>query len=253
MLIPKVIMKLLVQKAGEARKDCNDRIAINERVHQYAVADGATRSFLSSIWAELLVKYFCSDKYDNDLIQIKKDWRKWLAVIQKKWRKHAETKVAKNKKYYLINRLNQNESAVSTFVGIEFKNEGQHLSWQAMIVGDTCLFHLRFKNKKYRTDRYLLKKASQFDSFPEYFASYEKDNKYEPSFIEGTCQQGDYFIIATDALAQWIMSYIDLKNKNPLKILERLTEETIDKLRKNKSLKLENDDVAILILEVTKA
>jgi len=251
MFIPKVIVSKVYPKKNETPKDCNDRIEHNLSNYRFCVADGATRSFYSSIWAALLVKYFCSQKFDNKILFKKKDWKKWLIPIQKKWRKIVKERVAKNNKYFLVNRLNQRESAVSTFAGLEFHNKKGFLSWQAMIIGDTCLFHIKSNQSgTYSIERHLLKDASQFDSFPDFFASYEKDNRYEPTFLKGKCHSGDYFVIATDALSQWIMSYLDINKLFPLPTLRKISKKTLEELRENKDVKLENDDVAIIVIKI---
>jgi len=251
MLVPEVIVSKVYPKKNETPKDCNDRFEYNLSNYRFCVADGATRSFYSSRWAALLVKYFCSHKFDNKILFKKKNWRKWLTPIQKKWRKIVEEKVAKNNKYYLVNRLNQRESAVSTFAGIEFHNQKDYLSWQAMIIGDSCLFHIKSKkSKKFSIVSHLLQNASQFDSFPDFFASYEKDNRYKPTFLKGKCHSGDYFVIATDALSQWILSYLEVNNAFPLPLLKKLTKQTLKELREDKDLKLENDDVAVLAIKI---
>ena len=49
--------------------------------------------------------------------------------------------------------------------------------------------------------------SDAFDNLPEAFASFEKDNRFNPSFIGGRAKPGDKFILATDALAKWVLQH----------------------------------------------
>ena len=93
-------------------------------------------SFFPKEWAALLVEHFCDS---TDLSSVKTDWRDWLAPIQQKWYEQVEEKVRERNIFYLTNPFNAKESAASTFIGIEFGED--NTEWEAMIVGDSCLFH----------------------------------------------------------------------------------------------------------------
>ena len=84
--------------------------------------------------------------------------------------------------FYLTNSFNAKESAASTFIGIEFNKDNG--AWEAMIVGDSCLFHKSDSGFK----SYLIENSADFTNRPEAFASFEKDNHSEPTFIGGTRQ-----------------------------------------------------------------
>ena len=126
----------IIHKEAESLEDCQDACAQNNEKRRYAIADGVTHSFFPKEWAALLVEHFCDN---TDLSVARTDWRAWIAPIQQKWYEQIEEKVCERNLFYLTNPFNSQESAVSTFIGIQFnKDNGE---WEAMIVGDSCLFH----------------------------------------------------------------------------------------------------------------
>jgi len=246
---PEIKLKFIFHKKGETAKDCADKIYFNEEEKLYAVADGATRSFFPSIWAEYLVKNFCKKK-KTKLLFTQKNLNKWLKPVQKRWEKKVKALIKKYDKYYLNNRFFNKESAVSTFLGLKFFISDKKLKWVAIAIGDTCLFHIK---RDQSLEMYPIKKSDQFNSYPEYFASYEKDNnQFEPEFIEGYSNLGDVFVIATDALSCWVMNYYETNQIFPLDLLLKINENKIEEMRSLKDNRLVNDDVALLIIEITK-
>lgn len=234
-------------KEAESPDDCQDACAQNGEKACYAIADGATRSFFPKEWATLLVEHFCEGP---DLSFVKKNWRDWLGPIQQEWYEQVEEKVSERNLFYLTNRFNTKESAVSTFVGIQFnKDRGE---WEAMIVGDSCLFHKNASGFK----GYLIENSADFTTRPEVFASFNKDNHSEPTFIHGSTNPGDTFILATDALAKWILEHREAgKLDSILSVLETVeTEEQfhqfVHEARHKEVHRLVNDDVTLMLISV---
>ena len=220
---------------------------MNEDLSRFAVADGATRSFFPKQWAELLVEHFCEEP---DLFLNEENWKEWLAPIQEEWYKWVEERVKARGQFYLTNSLNAREPAVSTFIGLEV--DKTKLEWQAIVIGDSCLFHK--SGTGFRS--FLIQKSENFTSNPEAFASFAKWNQYDPEFISGKIQSGDIFILATDALAKWILEHKESENLD--KILHQLSkiEDTeqfnlfVDQARDDEDIRLVNDDVALMLITV---
>lgn len=240
----------ITHKKDESRDDCQDAWYQNENLGRYAVADGATRSFFPKEWADLLVEHFCESSGPYPTIE---NWKTWMGPIQEKWRTEVVHRVKERPLFYLVNSLNSKEPAISTFIGLEFdKVQGR---WQAMIVGDSCLFHLNASRLK----SYVIETPADFTSRPEVFASYEKDNQFEPSFREGDAMDGDTFILATDALAKWILEYEALgRHEEVLRRLQQIEsdnrfQEFVDSARTNEEHRLVNDDVTLMMISVESA
>lgn len=126
-------------KEKETMTSCQDDFSYNEAKNCFAIADGATQSFYSSIWSRLLVEHFRKNP-DID----KENWKEWLKPIQEKWLEEVTTKlelgIAKSDNSQtwieIQNRLNCFESGTSTFIGLQFIENQAKIS----IVGDSCLF-----------------------------------------------------------------------------------------------------------------
>ena len=234
-------------KEAESLDDCQDAYCRNDEKGRYAVADGATRSFFPKEWATLLVEHFCENA---NLSLAKKDWRDWIAPLQQKWYEQVEEKVNERNLFYLTNSFNTQESAVSTFIGIEFNKDNS--VWEAMIVGDSCLFHKSdFEFKSYRIEN-----SAGFTNHPDAFASFAKDNHFEPSFENGRANPGDTFILATDALAKWILEHNEIgKLDAALDTLKEVeTDEQfrqfVHEARHDEAIRLVNDDVTLMLISV---
>ena len=241
-------------KEMETISGCQDNFSYNEAKNCFAIADGATQSFYSSIWSKLLVDYFCGNPEID-----KNNWQKWLKPIQKEWleRVTAELKTAKsgnNPAWIEIeNRLNRFESATSTFIGLQFLENQAKVS----IVGDSCLFIFQ-GDKLIKT--YLLQKSADFNNRPGYFGSYPKNNNdYKPEFLDIELkykQPSDklYFVLATDALAEYIFKYTEQQRDILTTLLKISSEQEFENFvkyaRQDDTIKMKNDDVTLMILEV---
>ncbi|MCA2508250.1 MAG: protein phosphatase 2C domain-containing protein [Microcystis sp. M54BS1] len=249
-------------KEMETISGCQDNFSYNEAKNCFAIADGATQSFYSSIWSKLLVDYFCGNPEID-----KNNWQKWLKPIQKEWleRVTAELKTAKsgnNPAWIEIeNRLNRFESATSTFIGLQFIENQAKVS----IVGDSCLFIFR-GNQLIKT--YLLEKSTDFNNQPGYFGSRSKNNDHEPEFLDIKLkykQHSDklYFVLATDALAEYIFKYTEQRRDilttllkiNPQQEFDINSQQEFENFvtsaRHDNTIKMKNDDVTLMILEVS--
>ena len=239
----------IIHKAAETPDDCQDAYAQNDGKGRYAIADGVTRSFFPKEWATLLVEDFCKS---INLSSAKTDWKDWIGPIQQKWYEQIEEKVSERNLFYLTNSFNSQESAVSTFIGIEFNKDNG--AWEAMIVGDSCLFHK--SNSGFES--YLIEDSAHFTNHPEVFASFAKDDRSEPTFIHGNANPGDTFILATDALAKWILEHKEIGKLDAaldrLKAIE--TDEKfyqfVHEARHDEAIRLVNDDVTLMLISVEK-
>lgn len=242
-------------KEMETISGCQDNFSCNEAKNCFAIADGATQSFYSSIWSKLLVDYFC----ENPQID-KNNWQEWLELIQQKWLEEVKAELEKAKSgnnfawIEIYNGLERSKSAISTFIGLQFIENQAKIS----IVGDSCLFIFQ-GNQLIQT--YLLKKSTNFNDRPGYFGSRSKNNDdYEPEFLDIELkykQHSDklYFVLATDALAEYIFKYTEQQRDILTTLLtinsEQEFENFVKSARQDDTIKMKNDDVTLMILEVS--
>ncbi len=150
------------------------------------------------------------------------------------------------------NGLNAKRSATSTFIGLRFSED----KIQACVVGDSCLFVLT--NKQFKS--YPLKRSEDFNDCPEYFATYPKDNHFQPHFFDINLEQSDnsHIILATDALSEYILKcHEHEQNINVFyTLLNILSPQDLEKFvasARHKAIKMKNDDVTLLILRYNSA
>lgn len=253
----KLHIKEAIPKINESPSDCQDAIAANSQTGRFAVADGVARSFFPAEWSRLLVEQFCFDTSNLNLALLKtRNWQDWLTPIQDKWSISIQEKVSKKTgmaSVHLKNSLLSNEPAASTFTGIQIQSNGQgNFDWQGMVIGDSCLFHFR-DNK---INSYLVKSSLDFNYHPEYFSSVPLGKKHQPTFISGTFESGDVFLLATDALAKWIFNQYERGGTTWSKTWESLVNlrnwkdlyTFVTKARENVETPMDDDDVALIIL-----
>lgn len=245
----------ITHKKSETLDDCQDAwgaiCSLNQEqnIERYAVADGATQSFYPKQWAELLVTNFC-EKIKATLAP--ENLEKWVCPSQKEWHERVEKRVKEQNKYYLTNRFNREESAVSTFIGLEIDKSNEE--WKALIIGDSCLFHRSDTGFK----SYLIENSIDFTNRPDALASFPKDNPIgsPPEFIADKAKSGDTFILATDALAKWIVQH-----KEAGKLAEVLTQlngletdeqfyQFVNEARQDVEITLNNDDITLMLISV---
>lgn len=255
-MINLTVKSFIAPKKGETAADCQDAKDQNESIGRYAVADGATLSFFPRQWADLLVKRFC---YQEEFpLSLEEDnWEVWIEPIQQEWLESVSKTVQETKDYMLVDRLSKRESALSTFIGIEFNiDKGE---WKALILGDSCLFHQSGSEFK----SYLLEKITDFQYRPKSFASFQNDNPVggPPEVKSDKALPGDLFILATDALAKWIVQHRENGEDKLQKALDRLKEietdeqfeEFVDLTRDQEDIRLINDDVTLMLISVEEA
>jgi hypothetical protein len=216
---------------------------------RFAISDGATESSFARDWARDLVRKFVKSppEFKDDRL----DFDSWLEPIQRAWAERIEWDVlpwnAEQK---------ANIGAFAAFVGIEFIRELTDCKnntgfWRVIALGDSCLFLVR------RDDLFAfpLADTSQFKRKPPFLSSIHKNNREvlgELRICEGRCEDGDYFILATDALSFWFLHKFEEGGRPWEEVISLKAQDEfarfIDELRSKKAIK--DDDVTLLIFRV---
>jgi hypothetical protein len=124
---------LSLPKHSHTQDEYEDAWAADPGRGRFAVADGASESAFAGLWARLLVEGFVAVPQAPDLL----DWldgprRCWsVAVMGLELPWYGEMKRA--------------EGAFATLLGLDVRptTPGRPGRWQAVAVGDTCLFRVR--------------------------------------------------------------------------------------------------------------
>lgn len=199
-------------KAGNSVEEYEDAFWPEQQVDKtvksfsFAIADGATETSFSGLWARMLVRSYCKGELAKSKMQktLSSLQRKWLDVVSQKplpW--FAETKIQ--------------SGAFSSLVGLTIYHSAMDKrglpQWQAIAIGDSCLFQVR--DDKLITS-FPLNDSEQFNNSPSLLSSNQAANvELEKNIIHktGTLVEGDTFYLMTDALACWFLQEYESNRK----------------------------------------
>jgi hypothetical protein len=153
-----------------------------------AVADGATETSFSALWARLLVEGYVDG---SDLAHLKQLWQAAVSTKQLAW--YAEQK-AQSGAYAALVGLTLTPSHDSDGGG----------KWKAEAIGDSCLILVR--NQEF-VQSFPLNQSDEFNNSPVLLSSHLDDNDKPDQMlatISGAWQPGDVFYLLSDAIARWM-------------------------------------------------
>lgn len=247
------ILCFSLPKIGELERNIQDRYENSPDCSLVALADGASTSLYPQKWAEILVKSFCHNVAENPIESIRRSHEEWLQPSQEIWRQYYLTKLqSPNRKWWQGGSEIKNRGS-ATFLGLRLQNL-EHFAksqWQAVAVGDTCLFKLERETSNLfafplTAAREFKGTALCFESLPEYAS-------FPPQFITGWYECGDIFLLATDALAQWLLADYEAQGEEWKKMFQFENRAdfaiSIDKLRQQKLIK--NDDTTLVLVRAS--
>ena len=249
--------KLWLPKAGNAPEEYEDafRVVYPQRIGssgrglvRVAVSDGASESAFAREWANELADAFVAAP--PDLRGLTEDsLGEWLLPARRRWNDavpwdrlpwHGEAKAR--------------AGAFATLVGLTVgaaSGNPRRLAWQALAVGDSCLFIVR-------DDRlavsFPVEDASEFDNTPDLVGSNADNPGYAWEAVRqgcGECAAGDLLVLASDAIAHWLLAAAAAGEK-PWETVAALDSSEWDDwvagLRRAGLMR--NDDVTLLAIEV---
>ncbi len=221
-------------KRGHAPSEYEDAYAVSATeafpVHA-AVADGATESAFARHWAAVLTERMVAQG-----ISRAPAFRTALPAWQDRWQR-AVAEQASRRSWYAAAKAEQ--GAFAAVLGLTLAPEG---TWRALSVGDCALFHVR---------RGALRAAwptadpEAFTQHPALVPSRGAHALPEPIETQGRWKPGDAFLLATDALAAWLL------RTDPVAALA-LDDETLPARVQaaREAGRLRNDDVTLLTLHL---
>ena len=209
-----------------------------------AVADGATESSFSGLWAQLLTEAYTQAA---DLTQLKQ----LVGSARDRWRRETSNQVLP---WYAEQKLEKGAYATLLGVTVDKAEFPSLLKWEALAVGDSCLFHVR--NQEFVT-AFPIKSADDLAARPMLLPSggdhSEEESLYQ--MTEGILEAGDRLYLVTDAIAGWIFTTLD-RSEKPFEILDQVvrtgTLECFHEFveRQWDEHRLKNDDCTVLWIDV---
>lgn len=220
-------------KGGHAADEYEDAFAVSEvsiLPMRAAVADGATESAFAGRWARQLAEGFVQKEpitppaFAHHLVAWQRGWSRTIAGRAERLPWYAEAKVR--------------EGAFATVLGLVLRADA---TWHGLAVGDSCLFHL---HKGDEILRWPLDAPDRFNHQPDLVPSQPGQSMPDPQRHAGHWEPGDAFLLATDAMAAWLM------RAGPAAALafdETGFERVVREARAEGTLR--NDDVTLLVLQ----
>ena len=196
-----------------------------------AVADGATETAFAKAWAERLTSGFVADRPEgaDALAALLPQW-------QAAWRADVGEQTS-DLPWYAAAKAE--EGAFAALLGLTLRPDA---SWHALAVGDACLFHLRGGRLVGRP--WPVETAGAFGHHPTLVPSLP--GPHPPAETRrGTWRPGDTFLLATDALAAWLMQ---TGPAAALRFTPQTFRPTLQKARAAHELR--NDDATLIVLEI---
>ncbi|WP_263785240.1 protein phosphatase 2C domain-containing protein [Salinibacter grassmerensis] len=156
-----------------------------------AVADGATESAFAGAWAERLTRGVVEqDATTPDAL------RSAVPEWQAEWRDAVRGRV-EGRPWYV--EAKAEEGAFATLLGLSLRAGGQ---WRAVGVGDCCLFRVRGEAL---VRSWPFDPGETFTNRPALVPSRPSQTLPTPEAASGEWSAGDIFVLATDALAAWLL------------------------------------------------
>lgn len=226
---------LAVPKAGAEASEYEDAAAVRDEAWplRAAVADGATESVFARAWAETLAEGLTERPATPTVVaDALPSWQDaWAAPLADR---------SDEAPWYVSAKAE--EGAFATILGLELQEEGH---WRAVALGDCVLFHLR-DDRLRRAWPYAAPDA--FTNRPVLLPSRPDRSAPTPDdygAVTGTWQVGDAFLLATDAVAAWLL------RTDPVRVQTWTVDvfrDAVDAARTEGRLR--NDDSTLLVLEM---
>lgn len=252
---------LSTPKAGNADSEYEDAFspedpvdAEGESQSRFAVADGATETSFSGIWARQLVKAYVAGAFEH------LPDRSWLTELQDQWWSNVRNK---EMPWYAEQKIESGTFAALVGLTLISESPGSRQGlWHAEAIGDSCLFQVRGTEV---LKKFPIESSQAFTNSPVLLPSKPDKNLAFGCLVadEGHWQCGDSFYLMSDALAAWFLSALE-RNEAPWETLRDLDRNFDHPTARKSGLKcfrkwietaraegaLRNDDVTLYRIEI---
>lgn len=230
----------LIQMARDPERPTEYEDAADVRTDDWpvsaAVADGATESMYAKRWAQSVAKGLVDRKPTTDGA-----FRTAVSEVRRSFQPGGSN-ARGDSPWYVSSKAR--EGAHATALVLTLTAGGQ---WTALAVGDCCLFHVRGRRLHLA---WPIDSPEAFGQRPSLLSSGSSSERRLPNMTSGHWATTDRFLLATDAVAQWLLRRIG-DGQDWIQLL-RLDDEAIklelEAARDAKTLR--TDDVTLLLLDM---
>ena len=230
---------LWLPKAGNSPEEYEDAYApdpdavdgASSKDFLCAIADGATETSFSGLWAQRLARAYAERRMGRITPALLRELAgEWNSAITERTREkplpwYAEEKLQKG--------------AFAAFAGLHLRADGW---WTGLAVGDCCVFQLRpgawIKSFPYGV-------PEVFNNSPTLWSTNAARNtQIVPNRVRGRWKTGDYFLLMSDAVACAFLAHEDFRRQFHGDLDAESFEALIEAARHDHLIK--NDDVTVL-------
>lgn len=236
---------LTLVKQGNSEGEFEDAHALAPADNTAVVSDGASEGIFVATWARLLSTAYLSERPDLENLE---QLAVWLAARRHAWMEAIDYPKLRWSQQGKVDAV----GAGATFIGWQLRATADgEPAWKAWAVGDSCLFWVR-KNRLRAS--FPLTHSRQFGQAPALFATRSDLPLPAPLSAAGRCRLGDLFVLATDAVAQYLLRAVEQKQEPDWNALEGIAEDDwrkrIEELRAGQ--RMVNDDCTLVFARVEK-
>ncbi len=241
-------------KAGNRPDECEDTSRVvypystTRDVARIALCDGASESAFARSWAQILADAFISRPIDLSELT-GPSLTGWLEPCEEQWSQavpwdripwHGEAKTR--------------AGALATLLALTVNltpNPSGGFPWQAAAIGDCCLFVIRDGELNLA---FPMDSSAQFNNTPSLICSNPANNRGlwgRVVQLQGEFRSGDAVILASDALAAWVLQECESGGKpweTLLSLGQAEWEDWVQERRAERSMR--NDDTTLIIIPV---
>lgn len=169
---------------------------------RFAVADGASESFLSGRWADVLVRSWCRSKRRRPSEVVAAAMAEWAVEVAT----YVERRGGSDRPLEWFEEVGLAKGAHATLLGLELVRKSREGGrWMAMSMGDTCLFQVRDDQL---ITSFPMSSAADFSTTPKLISTRPHRLPQVLANIDtadGDWRPGDALFLATDAVAAWFL------------------------------------------------
>lgn len=211
-------------KSEHDEQTCEDAYGESASHGLFAVADGAGTTLFSNIWAKILVQHFLTTPLMNhDPFEV--EW--WVRQVQEQYKPMVPE--LGNMEWNALQKM-QNQGSHSTLATVRLSRiEPTSVHAQLLVFGDSCV--LIGKARTGHVQSFPLDNPSDFEQAPICIPSKRSIfNRYfhQCQIKQVELEAGDVVMLATDAVAKWIVSAGSSRYTQPMKAFQDVVAQTPD-------------------------
>ncbi|GER87711.1 hypothetical protein KDW_18730 [Dictyobacter vulcani] len=220
------VTRLQCWKSEHNDQSCEDAFALSLSQGLLTVADGVGTTLFSNIWARHLVDHFLATPLlSDDPFEV--EW--WLRAAQEHFQKLLPG--MEGLPWNALQKM-QNEGSFSTLAALRIFSahplDGEAIQAKLLAFGDSCIFVQPAATAEVFS--FPIVNAADFDRPPISLPS--KPGVFNRHFQKGMAldlllRPGDRILLATDAVARWIVGASERPGENPRSAFQAVAEQTM--------------------------